>query len=82
MAAAFREGGPSAAARLLSVDTVHALALVATPDGLGAELDAYAATGVDELAVMLSGNPSRHVDVVHALAAAQAARQGSGEASR
>lgn len=71
MAAAFREGGPAAAAELLTDETVHALALVATPETLADKLDAYAATGIDELAVMFSGNPGGHVEAVRALAAAR-----------
>ncbi len=78
MEAAFRAGGPSAAARLLSVEAIEALALVATPDSLAGVLDSYAETGIDELAVMFTGNPTRHVEAVHELAAARKARETAG----
>lgn len=65
---ALESGGPAAAAATFAKETIDALALVATPDSLADAVAAYADTGIDELAVMLTGSPRDHVEVVGMLA--------------
>ena len=68
---AMAERGPSAAGELFAAETIDALALTATPASLGDALARYSSTGIDELTVMLSGNPSAHVETVGWLAEAR-----------
>lgn len=65
---ALESGGLAAAAETFAGDTIDALALVATPDTFANAVTAYADTGIDELAVMLTGNPRDHVEIVEMLA--------------
>jgi 5,10-methylenetetrahydromethanopterin reductase len=65
---ALQSGGPAAAGEAFARETIDALALVATPDTLADAVGAYADTGIDELAVMLTGSPRDHVDLVGMLA--------------
>jgi alkanesulfonate monooxygenase SsuD/methylene tetrahydromethanopterin reductase-like flavin-dependent oxidoreductase (luciferase family) len=71
LAAAMHDGGPKAAAELFADETVEELGLVATPETLVLAIDAYAATGIDELGVVASGNPARSIALVEQLAAAR-----------
>lgn len=66
-------GGPNAAAELWSDETVDELALVSTFADLPQSLEKYAKTGLDELGVMLVGNPRPHPSTVEALAHAKSA---------
>lgn len=55
---ALADGGVGRAAALIDDDAVDALAVVATPATLDETLSAYAAAGVDELVVKVSGKPA------------------------
>jgi alkanesulfonate monooxygenase SsuD/methylene tetrahydromethanopterin reductase-like flavin-dependent oxidoreductase (luciferase family) len=58
------------AARLLTPDAVRGMTFAATPDGIGAELERYAATGIDELAILPTAPPEMLAAAVEAIAAA------------
>ena len=51
------------------------VALVSTPSDLGNALASYAETGIDELALILVGEPGTHPEIVRRLAAAQPPRR-------
>lgn len=72
LVSAAQEGGPFAVGRLLTPDVIDAIALVATPDGVGDALAAYAETGIDELSVALFASPDEQPGLVKLLADAQA----------
>lgn len=57
------------AARLLTADAIRGITLAATPDELGPALRRYAATGIDELTVLLMTPPPLLADAVTAVAA-------------
>ena len=46
------DGGPFAVMKMWTPDLIDQIAMVTTPDGLGDALARYAATGVDEVALM------------------------------
>ncbi len=69
-------GGTAAAMQILTPEVVEGIALVATPDQLGAALERYAATGIDELAVSIFAAPEEQPAIVEQLAAARPARAG------
>jgi 5,10-methylenetetrahydromethanopterin reductase len=58
---AMQNGGPASAAELFSEETVAALAIATTPETLPDRIAAYEASGIDELAITLAGNPARHM---------------------
>lgn len=67
MAAA--EGGMFEVMKLLTGDVVDATALTATRETIGARLQAFADTGIDELAVLPLGDPDSTAGVLELLAA-------------
>ena len=68
---AIADGGLSEAADLWSEEAVDELALVSDENSLSQALAEYANTGIDELGVLLTGNPENHVETVQMLAAAR-----------
>jgi alkanesulfonate monooxygenase SsuD/methylene tetrahydromethanopterin reductase-like flavin-dependent oxidoreductase (luciferase family) len=74
LVSAASSGGPFAATRLFTEEVIDGLALVSTPDGLGDALAAYAATGIDELALALFAGPDEQPAIVKELADARPAR--------
>jgi hypothetical protein len=74
---AARDRGPLGAMRLFTPEVIDAIALVATPDGLGDALAGYAATGIDELSVALFATAEEQPGLVRALAEARPQRGGS-----
>lgn len=58
------------AARILTPDAVRGMTFAATPDEIGAELGRYAATGIDELAILPTAPPEMLAGAVEAIAAA------------
>jgi alkanesulfonate monooxygenase SsuD/methylene tetrahydromethanopterin reductase-like flavin-dependent oxidoreductase (luciferase family) len=71
LVAAERDGGPFAVMKMWTPEAVDQIALVATPDTIAAELAAYAATGIDELALTLLNPPEEQPQVVKHIAAAR-----------
>jgi alkanesulfonate monooxygenase SsuD/methylene tetrahydromethanopterin reductase-like flavin-dependent oxidoreductase (luciferase family) len=63
--------GPMAVMRMWPRKAIAEIAFVATPSGIGDALASYADTGVDELALVLMGDPETHPDIVRRLAAAR-----------
>lgn len=72
LSAALLDGGTSAAAACYSEATVEATTLVATDATLVRGLLRYAETGVDEVAIILTGSPARNLRLVAALGNARA----------
>jgi alkanesulfonate monooxygenase SsuD/methylene tetrahydromethanopterin reductase-like flavin-dependent oxidoreductase (luciferase family) len=68
-------GDTAAAMQILTPEVVNGIALVATPDQLGAALERYAATGIDELAVSIFAAPEEQPAIVEQLAAARPAHR-------
>ena len=68
-----REEGPFGVMKMWTPERVDQIAFVATPDMLADKLAAYAATGIDELAVMMINPPDQQPDIIKALAAARPA---------
>jgi alkanesulfonate monooxygenase SsuD/methylene tetrahydromethanopterin reductase-like flavin-dependent oxidoreductase (luciferase family) len=66
-----REEGPFGVMKLWTPDKVDQIAFVATPAMLEDRLAAYAATGIDELAVMMINPPDQQPGIIHQLAAAR-----------
>ncbi len=64
-------GGPFALAKLFTPEVIDQIALVATPDGLGAALARYAETGIDELAVGVFAAPDEAPAIVAELGRAR-----------
>jgi 5,10-methylenetetrahydromethanopterin reductase len=60
--------GIDAAVDLFSDEVIDQFGIVATPDDVAAKLAEYAALGLDELVVMLSGDTSDHVRIAQLLA--------------
>jgi alkanesulfonate monooxygenase SsuD/methylene tetrahydromethanopterin reductase-like flavin-dependent oxidoreductase (luciferase family) len=73
LVAATASGGATAATQLFTPEVVDEIALVASPEGLGAALERYAATGIDELAVSIFAAPEQHPAIVEQLARARPA---------
>jgi alkanesulfonate monooxygenase SsuD/methylene tetrahydromethanopterin reductase-like flavin-dependent oxidoreductase (luciferase family) len=68
LVSAVQSGGTAAGLELLTPEVMDAIALVATPDGLGDALERYAATGIDELAVSIFAPPEKQPGIVEQLA--------------
>lgn len=68
---ASRSSGVFGVLQLLGPEVVDATALAATPDMLGEKLAAYADTGIDELAMILLGDPESHPKLLKQLAEAR-----------
>lgn len=66
-----REEGPFGVMKYWTPDRVDQIALVATPQTLGDKLAAYAATGIDELALMMITAPDQQPAIVEQVAAAR-----------
>lgn len=66
--AAAKAGRTLDAARLVTADAVRQISLAAEPEHVGAALEEYANTGIDELGVMLMGPPEFLPDAVKILA--------------
>jgi alkanesulfonate monooxygenase SsuD/methylene tetrahydromethanopterin reductase-like flavin-dependent oxidoreductase (luciferase family) len=66
-----REQGPFGVMKLWTPDKVDQIAFVARPDMLGDRLAGYAATGIDELAVMMINPPDQQPEIIRQLAAAR-----------
>ena len=69
--AAAARGGPFAMAKLFTPEVIDEIALVSTPDGLGAALARYAETGIDELAVGIFAAPEELPAIVAELGRAR-----------
>ena len=65
------EDGPTAAGALFEEGTTRAMAMVVTNDTLKSGLEEYAALGVDELTLMLTGSPKRSLELVRELGRAR-----------
>ncbi len=73
LVAAAESGGTPAVMKLFTPEVVDSIALVTTPDGLGAALERHAATGIDELAVSIFAAPEDQPAIVEQLARARPA---------
>jgi 5,10-methylenetetrahydromethanopterin reductase len=67
--------GPMAVMKMWPRRAIEQIAFVSTPPRLGDGLAAYAETGIDELALMLMGDPENHPDLIRRLAAARPPRR-------
>ncbi len=63
--------GPMAVMKKWTREAIEKIALVSTPDRLGAALESYASTGIDELSLILFGDPEAQPDIIRKLAAAR-----------
>lgn len=63
--------GSHAAAELFSAEAIDQVGIAATPETLGAKLEEYSALGLDEIVVMLTGDPAAHPRVARLLAQAE-----------
>ncbi|GFG73190.1 LLM class flavin-dependent oxidoreductase [Mycobacterium botniense] len=68
LVAAVAERGPAGALEVLTPEVIDALALVCPPDELGESLTAYAATGIDEIAIAPCAPPDQLPDLVELIA--------------
>ena len=64
--------GPMAVMKSWTSEAIDQIALVSRPEGLKDALESYAATGIDELALVLIGDPQEQPAIVTALADARA----------
>jgi 5,10-methylenetetrahydromethanopterin reductase len=64
---ALAAGGPDAVVDLLSDEAIDGRAAVATPETLPQVLDGYAATGIDELGLLLRAAPANQLELVRSL---------------
>src|SRR5258706_212977 len=62
--------GPMAVMKMWPRKAIAEIAFVATPGGVRETLASYAETGVDELALVLMGDPETHPGIIRQLAAA------------
>ncbi len=62
--------GPMAVMKMWPRQKIAEIAFVATPGGIREALAAYAESGVDELALVLMGDPETHPGIIRQLAAA------------
>lgn len=67
--AAMAAGRTLEAAKMITPEVVRAITLAAAPDGIGGELARYAATGIDELTILLLAPPPLLAGAVTAVAA-------------
>ena len=67
-----REEGPFGVMKYWTPERVDQIAFVSTPAGLKDKLDAYADTGIDELALMMINPPDQQPAIVELLAGAPA----------
>ena len=67
--------GPMAVMKMWPRSAIAEVALVSTPSDLGNALASYAETGIDELALILVGEPGTHPEIVRRLAAARPPRR-------
>ena len=65
------DGGPFAVMKMWTPDLIDQIAMVTTPDGLGDALGRYAATGVDEVALMMLNMPDQQPELIRLLAEAR-----------
>ncbi|MEO8815062.1 MAG: LLM class flavin-dependent oxidoreductase [Mycobacterium sp.] len=65
---AIARGGPFEAVKVLTPEVVDAVAMVCPPDGLAESLAAYAATGIDEIAIAPFAPPDQLPDLIRAMA--------------
>ncbi|MGH7860070.1 MAG: LLM class flavin-dependent oxidoreductase, partial [Candidatus Binatia bacterium] len=63
--------GPMAVMKMWSAEAIEQIALVSTPETLAGALRCYADTGIDELALVLLGDPDAQSEIVRRLAAAR-----------
>jgi alkanesulfonate monooxygenase SsuD/methylene tetrahydromethanopterin reductase-like flavin-dependent oxidoreductase (luciferase family) len=63
--------GPMAVMKMWTREAIEKIAFVSTPDRLGETLASYAETGIDELSLVLFGDPDSHPEIVRKLAAAR-----------
>jgi 5,10-methylenetetrahydromethanopterin reductase len=68
---ASRSGGLFAMIEKIGPEVVDATSLAATPDTLGEKLAAYAATGIDELGLLLLGDGDEHPKILRQIADAR-----------
>ena len=54
---------------------IEQIAFVSTPSRLAETLASYAETGIDELGLMLMGDPETHPEIIRRLAAARPQRR-------
>jgi len=66
-----REARPMAVMKMWTREAIEKIAFVSAPDRLGATLASYAETGIDELSLVLFGDPDSHPEIVRKLAAAR-----------
>ena len=71
LVAAEREGGPFAVMKMWTPEMIDQIALVTKPDDLGDRLARYAATGVDEIALMMLNMPDQQPELIKLLAEAR-----------
>ena len=57
--------------KMWTPDLIDQIAMVTTPDGLGDALARYAATGVDEVALMMLNMPDQQPELIRLLAEAR-----------
>ena len=67
--------GPMAVMKMWPRKSIEQIAFVSTPSRLRETLDSYVATGIDELALMLMGDPETHPELIRQLAAARPPRR-------
>ncbi|MGD9999758.1 MAG: LLM class flavin-dependent oxidoreductase [Ilumatobacteraceae bacterium] len=66
-----REEGPFGVMKMWTPDRVDQIAFIATPDMLADRLAEYAATGIDELSLMMINPPDQQPAIIEAIAAAR-----------
>ncbi len=69
--AAESAGGPFAVMKMWTPERIDQIAMVTTPGGLGDALARYAATGIDEVALMMLNMPEQQPELIRLLAAAR-----------
>jgi alkanesulfonate monooxygenase SsuD/methylene tetrahydromethanopterin reductase-like flavin-dependent oxidoreductase (luciferase family) len=69
--AAEKAGGPFAVMKMWTPERIDQIAMVTTPGGLGDALGRYAATGIDEVALMMLNMPEQQPELIRLLAAAR-----------
>ena len=67
--------GPMAVMKMWTRRAIEQIAFVSTPARLAETLASYAETGIDELGLMLMGDPETHPEIIRRLAAARPQRR-------
>ena len=71
LVAAEKEGGAFAVMKMWTPDLIDQIALVTRPGDLGDALARYAATGIDEVALMMLNMPEQQPELIKLLAEAR-----------